>query len=154
MAPRDGGKLTFSFDAEVAGGVSALRRDQSVRFSDVSISDTLRCSLCACIQCSCLELNHMVVVNSAIILNSHDRLVQARHMLSVLCLLAAVAGPERNAAESARRAGGQRTPHAHHLPPHRVLHRVRQPGACHPTTDSARCPTTDDDRGKSATCVG
>jgi hypothetical protein len=35
MAPRDGGKLTFSFDAEVAGGVSALRRDQSVRFSDV-----------------------------------------------------------------------------------------------------------------------
>jgi hypothetical protein len=36
MAPRDGGKLTFSFDAEVAGGVSALRRDQSVRFSDVS----------------------------------------------------------------------------------------------------------------------
>jgi hypothetical protein len=35
MAPRDGGKLTFSFDAEVAGGVSALRRDQSARFSDV-----------------------------------------------------------------------------------------------------------------------
>lgn len=35
MAPRDGGKLAFSFDAEAAGGVGALQRNQSVRFSDV-----------------------------------------------------------------------------------------------------------------------
>ena len=51
MAPRDGGKLTFSFDAEVAGGVSALRRDQSVRFSDVS--STLVAKNAACARCAC-----------------------------------------------------------------------------------------------------
>lgn len=54
MAPRDGGKLTFSFDAEVAGGVSALRRDQSVRFSDVRSASGAACvlvpSVCICVR--------------------------------------------------------------------------------------------------------
>jgi len=37
MAPRDAGKLSFSFDAEGGGGNATLQRDtsQTVRFSDV-----------------------------------------------------------------------------------------------------------------------
>lgn len=55
MAPRDGGKLTFSFDAEAAGGIGAgtLQRDQSVRFSDVRACEVWWCSMTSVLALCC-----------------------------------------------------------------------------------------------------